>query len=390
MATKRGEKRRIDDNERFSKRSTEGSEAEKRVRISDDSVDVNKKTIEKLLRTNSQIISKLEVLITGQKNLETRLSSIEKKLNDNNKNNNNTIDPERYVKELVKKVSKILFENFVYPSQDEYKLATEKYLKDENPEFMRQFKKNQWIIFFRKKNCPDLQQHRSIRGTFTSRVKDVMYSVFEATGHKLPSINTQASPSKIQKWKSKAEVKRCYNNLFKKVKDGQPTTYMLLIIDKLRKENKNPSKTQIAYAISICETYLNPNNQNIQMSESIMKSKIINNLQKLENRDKFTHSDDDSHDGNDVDDGGDRAADDRAGAADDGVTNDGRPNDDGAANDDARWCRRRWCGGDGAANDGAANDGIADDDILSIDSYNTEEEGRYVNSLLENYGLHKK
>ncbi|GBC51666.2 hypothetical protein GLOIN_2v1883439 [Rhizophagus irregularis DAOM 181602=DAOM 197198] len=381
MATKRGEKRRIDDNERFSKRSTEGSEAEKRVRISDDSVDVNKKTIEKLLRTNLQIISKLEVFITGQKNLETRLSSIEKKLNNNNKNNNNTIDPE-YVKELVKKVSKILFENFVYPSQDEYKLATEKYLKDENPEFMRQFKKNQWIIFFEKKIAPTLvQQHRSIRGTFTSRVKDVMYSVFEATGHKLPSINTQASPSKIQEWKSKAEVKRCYNNLFKKVKDGQPTTYMSLIIDKLRKENKNPSKTQIAYAISICETYLNPNNQNIQMSESIMKSKIINNLQKLENRDKFTHSDDDSHDGNDVDDGGDRAADDRAGAADDDVTNDGRPND-GAANDDAA--------NDGTANDGAANDGIADDDILSIDSYNTEEEGRYVNSLLENYGLHKK
>ncbi|UZO12054.1 uncharacterized protein OCT59_003604 [Rhizophagus irregularis] len=379
-------KRRIDDNERFSKRSTEGSEAEKRVRISDDSVDVNKKTIEKLLRTNSQIISKLEVLITRQKNLETRLSSIEKKLNDNNKNNNNTIDPE-YVKELVKKVSKILFENFVYPSQDEYKLATKKYLKDENPEFMRQFKKNQWIIFFEKKIAPTLvQQHRSIRGTFTSRVKDVMYSVFEATGHKLPSINTQASPSKIQEWKSKAEVKRCYNNLFKKVKDGQPTTYMSLIIDKLRKENKNPSKTQIAYAISICETYLNPNNQNIQMSESIMKSKIINNLQKLENRDKFTHSNDDSYDGNDVDDGGDRAADDRAGAADDGVTNDGRPND-GAANDDAA---NDGAANDGAANDGAANDGIADDDILSIDSYNTEEEGRYVNSLLENYGLHRK
>ncbi|GET52138.1 hypothetical protein GLOIN_2v1591384 [Rhizophagus irregularis DAOM 181602=DAOM 197198] len=365
MATKCGEKRRIDDNERFLKRSTEGSEAEKRVRISDDSVNVklyfivkiNKKTIEKLLRTNSQIISKLEVLITGQKNLETRLSSIEKKLNNNNKNNNNTIDPE-YVKKLVRKVSKILFENFVYPSQDEYKLATEKYLKDENLEFMRQFKKNQWIIFFEKKIA-----RLSIRGTFTSRVKDVMYSVFEVTGHKLPSINTQASPSKIQEWKSKAEVKRCYNNLFKKVKDGQPTTYMSLIIDKLRKENKNPSKTQIAYAISICETYLNPNNQNIQMSESIMKSKIINNLQKLENRDKFTHSDDDSHDGNDVDDGGDRAADDRAGAADDGVTNDGRPND-GAANDDA-------------ANDGAANDGIANDDILSIDSYNTEEEGRF-------------
>lgn len=102
-------------------------------------------------------------------------------------------------------------------------------------------------------------------------------------------------------------------------------TYMSLIIDKLRKEKKNPSKTQIAYAISICETYLNPNNQNIQMSESIMKLKIINNLvsfnlqfakcelfelqfiylfidfqQKLENRDKFSHSDDDFHDGNEA------------------------------------------------------------------------------------------
>ncbi|GBC25908.2 hypothetical protein GLOIN_2v1566234 [Rhizophagus irregularis DAOM 181602=DAOM 197198] len=114
-----------------------------------------------------------------------------------------------------------------------------------------------------------------------------MYSVFEETGHKLPSINTQASPSKIQEWKN-----------------------------------------------------------------------------------------DDSHDGNDVDDGSDGAADDRAGAAGDGATNDGRFND-GAANDSA-------------ANDSVANDGIANDDILSIDSYNTEEKGQYVNSLLENYGLHRK
>jgi len=45
---------------------------------------------------------------------------------------------------------------------------------------------------------------------------------------------------------------------------------------------------------------------------------------------------------------------------------------------------------DGAANDGAANDGVADDDILSSDSYNTEEDGQYVNSLIENYELHKK
>ena len=53
-------------------------------------VKVNKKTIEKLLRADSQIISKLEVLLTGQKNLKTRLLGIEKKLNDDNKKNNTT------------------------------------------------------------------------------------------------------------------------------------------------------------------------------------------------------------------------------------------------------------------------------------------------------------
>ncbi|UZO02036.1 uncharacterized protein OCT59_020536 [Rhizophagus irregularis] len=248
MATKRGEKRRIDDNERFSKRSTEGSEAEKRVRISDDSVDGGS------LRRCRKFY--LKILFILRKAVQTR----------------------------YRKIFKRRKSGIYAPVQ-----------------------KKSMDYFFRKKN--GTTKHTR---TFTSVVKDVTYSFFKSTGHKLPSINTQASPSKIQEWKSKAEVKRCYNNLFKKVKDGQPTTYMSLIIDKLRKENKNPSKTQIAYAISICETYLNPNNQNIQMSEN---------------------------------DGGDRAADDRAGAADDDVTNDGRPND-GAANDDARqrWYGRRWCG----------------------------------------------
>lgn len=59
-------------------------------------VKVSKKTIEKILRSDAQIISKLEVLITGQKNLETRLSGIERKLNDDNKKNN-TMDPD-YIK----------------------------------------------------------------------------------------------------------------------------------------------------------------------------------------------------------------------------------------------------------------------------------------------------
>ena len=57
---------------------------------------VNKKTIEKLLRADSQIISKLGVLIASQKNLKTRLLGLEKRFNDDNKKNN-SVNPD-YIK----------------------------------------------------------------------------------------------------------------------------------------------------------------------------------------------------------------------------------------------------------------------------------------------------
>lgn len=53
---------------------------------------------------------------------------------------------------------------------------------------------------------------------------------------------------------------------------------MSKIVEKLRREDKNPSKIQIAYAISICETYLCPENQYIQMNENVIKPKIAKNL----------------------------------------------------------------------------------------------------------------
>lgn len=52
---------------------------------------------------------------------------------------------------------------------------------------------------------------------------------------------------------------------------------MSKIAEKLRKEDKKPSKIQIAYAISICEVYLCPDNLTIQINEGV-KSKITENL----------------------------------------------------------------------------------------------------------------
>jgi len=54
---------------------------------------VNKKTIEKILRNDAQILLKLDVVITNQNQLDDRISKIEKAL-DRNNNNNDTIDPD--------------------------------------------------------------------------------------------------------------------------------------------------------------------------------------------------------------------------------------------------------------------------------------------------------
>jgi len=46
-----------------------------------------------------------------------------------------------------------------------------------------------------------LSQHRSIRGTFTSKVKEVIFVVFRA---ELPQIKSEAS---VQEWKRRPEVR---------------------------------------------------------------------------------------------------------------------------------------------------------------------------------------
>ena len=79
-------------------------------------------------------------------------------------------------------------------------------------------------------------------------------------GKELPPINTQATPSQIQEWKQKEEVKRCYSRLFKKV-DQSGSTYMTKIIEKIWRERRNAPKIQISFAISICETYSNHLNE---------------------------------------------------------------------------------------------------------------------------------
>lgn len=117
-------------------------------------------------------------------------------------------------------------------------------------------------------------QLRSVRGTFTSKVKEAIHIVFP----ELPPIDSKATPSEIQEWKAKPEVARSFSKLFKKIESDKPKTYIKKIIDRIWREGKNAPKMQIAFAIGISETYLDPSNQTIQMNEHLLKPKIIKNM----------------------------------------------------------------------------------------------------------------
>jgi hypothetical protein len=101
-----------------------------------------------------------------------------------------------------------------------------------------------------------------------------MYFVFGD----LPHINSNALPSEISGWKRNPIVKKCYKLLFKKTNDDDSETHMTKIINKIWKNKKDAPKVQIAYAISVCETILNPKILRIQISEQSVKPKILKYL----------------------------------------------------------------------------------------------------------------
>ena len=97
-----------------------------------------------------------------------------------------------------------------------------------------------------------------------------MYCVFP----NLPQINTNSSPSEVNKWKKNQNVAKCYKSLFKQETADDSATYMTRIIDKVWASKKYTPKIHIAYAISVCEFLLNPSNQKVQVSEGSMKFNI--------------------------------------------------------------------------------------------------------------------
>ncbi|GET63552.1 hypothetical protein GLOIN_2v1775615 [Rhizophagus irregularis DAOM 181602=DAOM 197198] len=231
----------------------------------------------KILRQNIKILSKLDIIISNQKALENRVSKVEESVDKNNDNNQGN---EEYIKKIIKEF-------------------TNNYMNENYDDFIKRFKRyDKWIIFYEKNIAsPLLAKHHSARGSLASKVKDIMYVVFkEFNLSTIPAVNTALKESEIHKWKGSPTVKICYSNLFKKIKNLDPETYMSRILQILKGRNQL-SNMQIAYAISICEIILNPKNLHIQVTESVIKPVLTKNLVSIRNlnkyKDNYSYSDND-------------------------------------------------------------------------------------------------
>lgn len=86
-----------------------------------------------------------------------------------------------------------------------------------------------------------------------------------------------STSSELSKWK-KGAAKECYKKLFEPISEhDDQITYMSRILEKVWTDSDKASELSIAFAISICEELLNPNNESIQITEEVMKNKLKKN-----------------------------------------------------------------------------------------------------------------
>ena len=89
-----------------------------------------------------------------------------------------------------------------------------------------------------------------------------------------------ASPNDVNKWKRSSNVRRCYDLLHKPISenDETSTTYLMKIIEKIFANTDKATDTLIAYTICVCECFLDPENNVIQITESTIKDKLEESL----------------------------------------------------------------------------------------------------------------
>jgi hypothetical protein len=104
----------------------------------------------------------------------------------------------------------------------------------------------------------------------------VKTAIFEVC--KVPPISNVAKALEISAWKKKPAILNNFRKLFDRVEEDEEDTYMTRIIKNVWPKQKKIPNLQIAWAISITEIFLNPNNESIKISEEIIKPILLKNL----------------------------------------------------------------------------------------------------------------
>ena len=103
----------------------------------------------------------------------------------------------------------------------------------------------------------------------------MVFSIFGEVS--LPFVNINSISSELSKWKN-GTTKECYKKLFKPILEyDDHVTYISKILEKVWMDFDKASNILIAFAISICEELLDPNNESIQITEEVLKNKLKKN-----------------------------------------------------------------------------------------------------------------
>jgi hypothetical protein len=94
----------------------------------------------------------------------------------------------------------------------------------------------------------------------------------------------KATPSKMKEWKELPIVKECYEKLHSKVTDdNEDETWCGKIINEVWEDTSKVSNEQIAFVVTLCESFLNPNNEDIKNDKKYLRKRLKRNLVSIKN-----------------------------------------------------------------------------------------------------------
>jgi hypothetical protein len=80
----------------------------------------------------------------------------------------------------------------------------------------------------------------------------------------------KAAPNEIKTWKESSIIKECYDSLHSKINDDDEETWCGRILNELWDLSKISSE-QIAFAVSLCEYFLNPKNEDLKNDNKYLR-----------------------------------------------------------------------------------------------------------------------